>query len=136
VGDPGAAPGGPGGRGGLMPSLTIGGQVCEIRLTAADVEAVEEQLVKRGGRRVLEMFKESGMLSMSECRWFVWGAWRKHLPDDRVWARVAQFYADGGTLPELHGAVIDAMLECGVILHRASANGAGPPMDPPVGASG
>jgi hypothetical protein len=120
-----------------VPALTIGGQVREIRLTIADVEAVEEQLLQRGGRRVLEMFPTTtSRLSMSECRWFIWGAWRKSLPDARIWALVSQFYDDGGTLLELHGPVVDALLECGVFVRRVSQNGAGPPMDPPVGASG
>jgi hypothetical protein len=116
-----------------MASVTIGGQVREIRLVAHDLDRAEREIMKRGGRPLLAAFigKEPGLLAMHELRWLLWAAWTPALPDERVQTLLDQFYRDGGTLPELHAAVIEALIDSGAIGRRPTDNGEGPPADPP-----
>jgi hypothetical protein len=116
-----------------MASLTIAGQVREIRLAAHDLDRAEREIMKRGGRPLLAAFigKEPGLLAMHELRWLLWAAWTPALSDERVQTLVDQFYRDGGTLPELHSAVIEALIDGGAIGRRPTGNGEAPPADPP-----
>src|SRR4029450_4446866 len=116
-----------------MASVTIGGQVREIRLAAHDLDRAEREIMKRGGRPLLAAFigKEPGMRAMHEPRGPRWGAGTPALPDERVQPLVDQFYRDGGTLPELHSAVIEALIDGGALGRRPTGNGEGPPADPP-----
>jgi hypothetical protein len=116
-----------------MASLTIAGQVREITLTAHALDRAEREIMKRGGRPLLAAFigKEPGLLAMQELRWLLWAAWTPALSDERVQTLIDQFYRDGGTLPELHAAVIEALIDGGAIGRRPTGNGDGPPADPP-----
>jgi hypothetical protein len=116
-----------------MASVTIGGQVREITLTAHALDRAEREIMKRGGRPLLAAFigKDPGFLAIHELRWLLWAAWTPALSDEQVQRLVDQFYRDGGTLPELHTAVIDALVDGGAIARRQRTNGEGPPADPP-----
>jgi hypothetical protein len=116
-----------------MASVTIGGQVREITLTAHALDRAEREIMKRGGRPLLAAFigKDPGFLAIHELRWLLWAAWTPALSDEQVQILVDQFYRDGGTLPELHTAVIDALVDGGAVARRPTGNGAGPPADPP-----
>ena len=43
-----------------MPSLTIGGQVRELRLTATDLDQAERQILKAGGRPIMAVLGPAG----------------------------------------------------------------------------
>jgi hypothetical protein len=115
-----------------MASVIIGGQIHEIMLTAHALDRAEREIMKRGGRPLLAAFigKDPGFLAIHELRWLLWAAWTPALSDERVQTLIDQFYRDGGTLPELHTAVIDALVDGGAIARRPRDNGEGPPTDP------
>src|SRR4030095_10259216 len=112
-----------------MASVTIGGQVREIRLAAHDLDRAEREIMKRGGRPSLPAFIEKGpgLPAMHELRRLLWAAWTPALPDERVQTLVDQFYRDGGTLPELHSAVIEALIDGGAIGRGPAGREAGAP---------
>lgn len=116
-----------------MPSLTIGGQVYEIRLTPTNLQEAEDQILKAGGTRLLALWirgtEDRGMFSLSEVYWLLWGAWRGQSSNGQVRTRLDQFYAEGGTLFELNGVLQDALVESGVFGRRKTDEA--PPADPP-----
>jgi hypothetical protein len=116
-----------------MASVTIGGQVREITLSIHALDRAEREIMKRGGRPLLAAFigKEPGWLAIHEVRWLLWAAWTPALSEERMQTLVDQFYQEGGTLPELHSAVLDALIDGGAIGRRPTSNGEGPPADPP-----
>jgi hypothetical protein len=120
-----------------MASLTIGGEVHEIAVSARDLARAEQESMKAGGRPLMAAFlgAQAGMLTFMELEWILWAAWRCPMPE--ITARLEHFYRDGGTVFEVHTAVVQALLECGAIRSRAPTNGASSPPDPPrAGTSG
>ena len=116
-----------------MASLTIGGQDRELRLTATALKAAERRILKLGGRRLLATFADAKepFLAIDELEALVVSAWTPALSEATVQTLLAQWYAEGGTLFELHTEVIDALIDSGLLGRRASTNGSGPPADPP-----
>jgi hypothetical protein len=115
-----------------MASLTIGGQLREIRLTAADLDQAERQILKQGGRPIMAVFgaKDPGIFAKYELEWLLWGAWRHTLSSDRIQTLLAQFYGDGGTLFELQAEIIEAIIDSG-LYGRRTTGGEDRPADPP-----
>jgi hypothetical protein len=98
-----------------MANLTIGGQVRELRLTVSDIDQAERQIIKQGGRAILDVLSNHGALfAKHELEWLVWGSWRHRMSADRVQTLLAQFYADGGTIFELQGAITEALIDSGL----------------------
>jgi hypothetical protein len=117
-----------------MASLTIAGQTRELSLTARDVVAAERQILKAGGQKLMKTLASSDgvQFAIEELHAFVWAAWRGTLPDDRIQALLDQYYAEGGTLFQLHAEVSEALIDSGILGRRVSTNGAAPPTDPPA----
>jgi hypothetical protein len=115
-----------------MASLTIGGQLREIRLTAADLDQAERQILKQGGRPIMAIFGATspGIFAKYELEWLLWGAWRHTLSTDRIQILLAQFYADGGTLFDLQSEIIEAIIDSG-LYGRRTTGGEERPADPP-----
>lgn len=123
-----------------MATLTIGGQVREIRFTAADLDQAERQIIKQGGRAITDVLGNHGALfSKYELEWLLWGVWRRKLSADRIQTLLAQFYGEGGTIFDLQTAVLEAMLDTGLYGKRrepeaddaTATGGAGATVDPP-----
>jgi hypothetical protein len=124
-----------------MASLMIGGQVYDLVLSARDLARAEQAILKDGGRPILAAFlgPHAGFLAVSELESIVWAAWRRTpVSDEQIRARLAQFYAEGGTVFELHAQVVEAILDSGLVGRRvAPPTNGGPLADPPgAGTSG
>ena len=116
-----------------MPSLTIGGQAYTIRLTPRAVSEGEDHWTHHGGRPLLEILatpnggadpKRGVFFRISELEGLCWGAWHRQFGADRPGQLLEQYYAEGGTLWELHSVVVDALVDGGLLGRRA------PPPDP------
>jgi hypothetical protein len=118
--------------GAVVPSLTIGGQVREIRLTATDLDQAERQILKAGGRPIMAVLgNHGGLFAKYELEWLLWGAWRHTLSSERLAILLAQFYAEGGTLFDVQSEVIEAIIDSGLYGRRTTPGEAAPPLDPP-----
>lgn len=113
-----------------MAELTIGGQGYPLELPARAVAEAEARWTKHGGRPLLEILASANgagvFFKLAELEGFVWGAWHRTMGDARPAELLAQYYADGGTLWELHSVVVDALIDGGLLGRRA------PPPDPPA----
>jgi hypothetical protein len=102
-----------------MATLTIGGQVREIRFTAADLDQAERQIIKQGGRAITDVLGNHGALfSKFELEWLLWGAWRRKLSTEKLGTLLTQFYTEGGTIFDLQSAVTEAMIDTGLYGQR------------------
>jgi hypothetical protein len=116
-----------------MASLTIGGKIREIRLTAQDIDQAERQILKAGGRPIMAVLgMHGGLFAKYELEWLLWGAWRHTLSSDRLQVLLAQYYADGGTIFDIQSAVIEAIIDTGLYGRRTTtpteeASAADPP---------
>ena len=120
----------------MMASLTIGGQVRELRLTAQDLDQAERQILKVGGRPIMAVLgQHGGLFAKYELEWLVWGAWRHTLSSDRIQTLLAQFYADGGTLFDVQSEILEAIIDSG-LYGRRTTPGESRPADPPVARAG
>jgi hypothetical protein len=122
-----------------MRSLTIGGNIREIKLTAQDLGAAEQQILKQGGRPIMAVFGgvHAGLFAKYELEWIVWAAWRHTWSSERIQAELATFYREGGTLIDLHTEVLEAVIDTGLYGRRTASNGTEPAADPPTaGTSG
>jgi hypothetical protein len=98
-----------------MASLTIGGQVRELRLTVSDIDQAERQIIKAGGRAILDVLgNRGGLFAKHELEWIVWGSWRHRMSTDRIQTLLAQFYGEGGTIFDLQGAITEALIDSGL----------------------
>ena len=115
-----------------MPALTIGGQVRELRLTGRALATAERQILKLGGKKILATLGSKE----PDDRWFaldelavilgvIWG-------EDRAPALLEQFYGEGGTVFDVHSAVVETIIDSRLFGTRASANGTGARADPPM----
>ena len=121
-----------------MASLTINGSLREIRLSATDIGDAEQQIMKQGGRPIMAVFSPPapGIFGKHETEWLLWAAWRHALSHDRIRALIDEYYRTGGTFMELHGEILEAVIDSGLYGRRQTpTNGAGPPDPPPAGIS-
>jgi len=102
-----------------MASLTIGGTVREIRLTAQDLDKAERDILKAGGRPITAVLGvHAGLFAKFELEYLLGWAWRHTMSADRVQVLLAQFYADGGTVYDVQSEVIEAIIDTGLYGHR------------------
>ena len=118
-----------------MAELTIGGQAYALKLPARAVVEAEERWTKRGGRPLLEILATPNggadasrgvFFKLTELEGLCWGAWHHQVGDERPAQLLDQYYAEGGTLWELHAVVVEALIDGGLLGRRA------PPADPPA----
>jgi hypothetical protein len=116
-----------------MASLTIGGTVREIRLTAQDLDKAERDILKAGGRPITAVLGvHAGLFAKFELECLVGWAWRHTMSADRVQLLLAQFYADGGTVYDVQSEVIEAIIDTGLYGHRMKPDAPeASPADPP-----
>ena len=92
-----------------MPALTIGGQERELHLTATALTTAERKILKLGGRKILATLasKDDTWFAFDELAAIVATAWG----EDRGPALLEQFYREGGTVFDVHNAVVQAIID-------------------------